>query len=77
MPKNASFWHVFFLNFASGAKILTETSSFWCFERARKINLDDLKKIGKQSFQKFSESPPPLEKILDQPTRKIKRVSET
>ena len=45
---------------------MAKTRSFWCFGRARKINLIDLIKRGRQGFEVFFlKIPPPLEKILD------------
>ena len=67
MPKNG-FFDLFFQKIACGAENLSKTESFYCFGRARKINLIDLKKKkGRQNFRKFFENPPPLEKILDPP----------
>ena len=66
MPKNG-FFDLFFLKIACGAENLAKTGSFYCFGRARKINLIDLKKKVVKIFENFFENPPPLEKILDPP----------
>ena len=57
LPKNGFFDLFFFQNIACGAEILAKTESFYCFRRARKINLADLNK-GRQNFRKFFENPP-------------------
>ena len=57
-------------NFACGAEILAKTESLQCFERARKINLIDLKKCRQNFRNLFEKLPPPsplLEKLLDSP----------
>ena len=63
------FFGLFFQNFACGAENLAKTGSFWCFGRARKINLVGLKKRSTKLsnfFLKIRPSPL-LEKILDPP----------
>ena len=52
VPKNG-FFDLFFQKIACGAENLSKTGSFYCFGRARKINLIDLKKKKKSS--KFSK----------------------
>ena len=44
VPKNGFFDSFFFQNFACSAENLAKTASFYCFRRAPKINLVDLKK---------------------------------
>ena len=49
VPENG-FFDLFFQKFACGVEIFPKTVSFYCFRRARKINLVDLKKRSKFSF---------------------------
>ena len=78
--KNAIFWSNFskkcpktpfwpvFSKFCLRLKTFDQKRSFWCFGRARKIKLIDLKKSSTR-FSKFfwKSAPPHLEKILDPP----------
>ena len=70
VPKNG-FFDLFF-QIACGAESLAKTGSFYCFGRARNVNLIDPKKKKKvvKIFENFLKiRPPPLEKILDPPLR--------
>ena len=58
---------MFFQKFAGGVENLAKTASFYCFGRARKMNLVDLKKRVVKIFVFENLLPPPLEKILDKP----------
>ena len=69
VPKNA-FFGLFFQNFACSAKSLAKIGTKQCFGRARKINLVYLKKF----FENHPPPPPPLEKILDPPLIRFKKV---
>ena len=53
MPKSCFFHLFFFQKFASGAKNLAKTASFYCFRRAQKINFMDLKKEVIKTFENF------------------------
>ena len=65
-PKTAFLTCFFFQKFACGAENMAKTGTIYCFRRARKINLVDLKK-SRQNFWSFFKIPNPLQKILDQP----------
>ena len=65
MPKNG-FFDPFFQNF--GAENLAKTGFFLLLWESSENQSDRPKKNkGRQSFRKFFENPPPLEKILDPP----------
>ena len=60
VPQNA-FFDLLFQNFACGVQNLDKTGCSGCSGRARKINLNDLKKV--ETFGKSA----PIEKIPDPP----------
>ena len=77
LPKSAenAFFGLFFKFLPAEEKIFAKTGSFYCFGRARKINLVDLKEVQK-IFENFLKIRPPRENPkftpgFDQLTKKL------